>query len=791
MLLKWLPWKYMVKRVARHHGFLDPILLMSRMANFAQPSEVGEPIELLRAGVVFHARGILNTRAIQNNLDWIWPYWVERQFNPHDVSFIPRAFSISHVNLSHRNWTAVGVPDSPCLPIVDPSGLLTPFYDGWSIDAWLIQPGGKDLIPSKSMPGTKGRAAISQSLELENDGLAVETSIGGTGRGIDSRAEVFPEGPGGICSLRIRARSDVQAFLAVSIRPYNSEGVSFVHDVSLDADRRQWTVNGVPAAQLSEPAERHFTSEYHEGDVYRKIADPHARESRAARCKVGLATATALYSVPASGTREITVRIDLRHDKEAKAQVPHWLPPSPWAANLQGVARCVTPDSRINFLYDAAIRSLLLHSPGEVYPGPYTYKRFWFRDAAFILDALVCAGMENRTERTLDLFPSKQTLGGYYLSQEGEWDSNGEALWIIRRWCEATGRKPKPAWLSSIAQGGEWIIRKRMKQAPRNEAERMVEGLLPAGFSAEHLGPNDYYYWDDFWGVAGLESAAILLETAGDGKHAKQAERFRDEARDFRAAIDRSISAAQQAKGLGSAIPASPYRRMDSGCIGNVAASYPLSLWSPEDPRMAATLEFLLDRCLFKGGFFQDMIHSGINAYLTMHMAQVLLRAGDMRCLELIRETAALASPTGQWPEAIHPHTLGGCMGDGQHVWAAAEWVILMRNLFVREEGRSLILASGISAEWLRSGQELAFGPGPTRFGRISVRLVPAEGGVRVEWEGAWHTEPETVEIRLPGHPPVKVQGSKTGKVLVPATLDTVASRPAQPVSQGISSLPP
>ncbi|MEO7423731.1 MAG: hypothetical protein ABI036_01000, partial [Fibrobacteria bacterium] len=138
MFLKWLPWKYLVRRAARQHGFLDPLLIMSRLAGFAQPSEVGEPIELLRAGLVFHARGLMNTRAIQNNLDWIWPYWVERQFNPRDASFIPRAFSISHVNLSHRNWTAVGQPDSPYLPIVDPSGLVTPYYDGWSLDAWIL-----------------------------------------------------------------------------------------------------------------------------------------------------------------------------------------------------------------------------------------------------------------------------------------------------------------------------------------------------------------------------------------------------------------------------------------------------------------------------------------------------------------------------------------------------------------------------------------------------------------------------------------------------------------------------
>ena len=44
--------------------------------------------------MLFHARGLVNTKAIQNNLDWVWPYWVERQFNPADTSFIPRCLGV-------------------------------------------------------------------------------------------------------------------------------------------------------------------------------------------------------------------------------------------------------------------------------------------------------------------------------------------------------------------------------------------------------------------------------------------------------------------------------------------------------------------------------------------------------------------------------------------------------------------------------------------------------------------------------------------------------------------------
>ena len=163
----WLPWHFVVKKVARAHGFLDPINLLAQLQRFTQPTEVREPIELLRAGAVLHARGLINSRVIQHNLDWVWPYWVEQQFDPGNVSFIPRAFSITHINLTHRNWTALGLPNFANLPIVDPRGLLTPFIDQWSLDVWIKRKDGTFLLPSRAMHCT-------QKLHL-NHGLSIST----------------------------------------------------------------------------------------------------------------------------------------------------------------------------------------------------------------------------------------------------------------------------------------------------------------------------------------------------------------------------------------------------------------------------------------------------------------------------------------------------------------------------------------------------------------------------------------------------------------------------------------
>lgn len=114
---KWAPLHYIISKAAQRKGFIDPIEFLAKLRSFTQPSEVGEPIELLRAGVIFHARGLINSKVIQHNLDWVWPYWIEKQYDPKSVSFIPRAFSASHINLSHRNWTAIGYPDSEQLPL--------------------------------------------------------------------------------------------------------------------------------------------------------------------------------------------------------------------------------------------------------------------------------------------------------------------------------------------------------------------------------------------------------------------------------------------------------------------------------------------------------------------------------------------------------------------------------------------------------------------------------------------------------------------------------------------------
>jgi hypothetical protein len=732
MLLKWVPWKYFLKRTAKTYDIIDPLTVLARLRSFAQPSEIQEPIELLREGIKFHARGLINNRVIQHNLDWIWPYWVEKQYNPNDRSFIPRAFSFSHINLTHRNWTALGLPNRSLYPIIDPRGLVTPHYNGWSLDFWIVFENGSKLLPSKLQDAE-------QHLETD-DRLRIKTSCNMPGTHLLQSAEVIESSGKPVLVISVHAETSSGKWLVAALRPYNPEGIQFIEQVAFEPSHQVLVVDRRDRIYFEEVPEKILFSTYVGGDVIYKLEEK--RDGNSVRCPVGMATAAVVYNLKDHREKGLTIRIPLQ-TKTSSHTFYESKDAENWQSVLKKTARLSVPDQNIQHLYDAAIRTLILLSAGDIVPGPFTYRRFWFRDACFMINALLAIGLTERCRQILSNFPKRQKRSGFFHSQDGEWDSNGQVLWIYNRYESLSGQVLDKSLRDTVYRAVKWIRNKRL---PKNNTAHA--GLLPPGFSAEHLGPNDYYYWDNFWALAGLKAAAKMTKRYGAERESTEIDRLSE---DLKKSIFDSIENIPEKYSRGG-IPASPYRRMDAGAIGSMVADYPLQLTPPGDHRIAETLSFLMRNCFHSGAFFQDMIHSGVNVYMTLAIAQSLLRSNDQRYQLLMDAVEELASSTGQWPEAIHPHTGGGCMGDGQHGWAAAEWVMMIRNLFVREEGDRLILCSGIHSRWLQSDTPVSFGPTPTPFGEVSIKITQTDHKLKVSLN-ADHMQIATEgEIQLPGY---------------------------------------
>ncbi|MGH9185709.1 MAG: hypothetical protein ACRD0U_07850, partial [Acidimicrobiales bacterium] len=413
-----------------------------------------------------------------------------------------------------------------------------------------------------------------------------------------------------------------------------------------------------------------------------------------------------------------------------------------WEAQTRRGLRLVLPDARLAEAVAANRRYLLLfHHPGEITPGPATHHRSGFRDAAYLVAALDHYGFHSEAADALAGYPGRQRADGLFFSRRQEWDANGAALWTLaEHWRLTRNRDLFEPMATPVAKGAHWIERKRRAQRRRREPE--LRGLLPAGSSAEHGGPVDYSYWDDFWGVAGLCSAAELLDGCGQPEAAADAHRAGAE---FWLDVERSLDVV--ASRLGNRVmPAGPRRFPDAGAISSLVACQPLGLLPPHHPAVVATVGFIRDRFLSSDGraFGQAMSPTGSGPYLTLQLASVELAAGDRRALDRLAWMLDAATPTWTWPEAIHPRLPGGGMGDGHHGRAAAAFLSFVRTMLVREVdgGGGLALCSLLPGAWL--GQEIEVHDAPTHGGRLSFAL-------------RWHGERPALLWQLDPHPGVGV----------------------------------
>ncbi len=112
-----------------------------------------------------------------------------------------------------------------------------------------------------------------------------------------------------------------------------------------------------------------------------------------------------VFPIDAKDATQIDIQVPLNQDTDVVSSNTG-RPAAPASQMVSKTAALTIPDARFQFLYDAAVRTLLLLSADEVFPGPYTYRRFWFRDACLMMNALLGLGLDQRCERLIQGLPA-------------------------------------------------------------------------------------------------------------------------------------------------------------------------------------------------------------------------------------------------------------------------------------------------------------------------------------------------------------------------------------------------
>lgn len=398
-----------------------------------------------------------------------------------------------------------------------------------------------------------------------------------------------------------------------------------------------------------------------------------------------------------------------------------------WRGWLAKAAPFSTTDTLVDAAYRAALVTLVLdheRDRGEWVPigNPLQYRDVWLRDGARAIRALARAGLgefARSDARTLLRF---QLEPGVLLSQKGQLDGTGFALWAFD---QASSLPPDPALakelLPAAVRAREWIDTQRSQARARGLEPA---GLLPPGDPQDNELVQAPLVGNDAWTIAGCEALARMAARAGDAAAAEAARRT--------AAAHRADFGAALARFGGGPVAAS--WRGDGRDWGNLQLAYPTRALEPDDPRVLATEARARGRSTVAGLVSYgpaDTLHTYLGHDPAMN---ALLRGDAAGAWITVRALLEHSSSTLGQAETFHAN---GGFGRNlpPHGTSAADLADLLQSLLALDDGDTLVLAAGAPLSWW-NGASLARTPTP--YGLLDLSLAhPAADRLHARWGGA------------------------------------------------------
>ncbi|MGC8624981.1 MAG: hypothetical protein ACP5VQ_06920 [Phycisphaerae bacterium] len=436
-----------------------------------------------------------------------------------------------------------------------------------------------------------------------------------------------------------------------------------------------------------------------------------------------------------------------------------------WRGQLRGRGlQLSVSEKKVVDTFRASLMYLMLARDRWPAPGPgrrpiyvqnvnkLQYHAFWLRDGSYMTRAYDLTDHAHRAAQCLRFFLHIQKPDGNFISQSGQHDGWGEALWAIGQHYQLTGnlafaRKVFPNVRRAVA----WL-----------EAARKRDTLhvLPGGNPHDDEFPNTWAHitGDNFYALDGLHEAIILAEALGR-QHTAAA--WRKQYLDYHHVLFQILR--KIGRHDDNYMP--PGLDVKGGNDwANLLALYPHELLPPMNPLVTGTLQESLRH--YGEGL---MTYAGrLHQYLTMNNTETWIIRGQQR--HALREVYAVlvhtSSTQAGWELASPPWTMRDFGGDlAPHGWFAADYIAVVRNMLLRSHDQTLNIFSVLSPAWTRPGDLLSLRQAPTRFGMVSLYATFTSRGMRLYIESHFRQSPKLLRLHLPWYVTVTgatVDGHKT-----------------------------
>jgi len=350
---------------------------------------------------------------------------------------------------------------------------------------------------------------------------------------------------------------------------------------------------------------------------------------------------------------------------------------------------------------------------------PFHYRDVWLRDGARAIRALAVLGYTREARELCAGFEGLQWPQGAFLSQRGQLDGTGQALWAF----EQALLRPAPddsvgRYAAAAERAWRWIEWQR--DFGRQSGWRFG-AMLPYGEPRDNELVRAQLVGNDAWALAGYRAAARLLAAAGRGTEAAEVERTR--ARyldDFFLALghtnSRDVPPSWQGVGRD---------------WGNLTVVHPCGVLPAGDPRAAA-----LARRVWAAAGGAGLVTYGpadtLHCYIGADLGTWALLAGDQAAADSVIEAMLhWRTASGGASELISRSNRDFGANLPPHATGAAALASLVRDALVFDDGDTLRLTLGARARWW-SGSRVQ--RAPTRWGLMDLEFRHQGDGARWSW---------------------------------------------------------
>jgi hypothetical protein len=709
----------------------------------------------------------------------------------------PRGWYPRYFHNEQQPWTVTGIPDDDNEVLIDAAGAielkkaayrLEPFiYDQGKLISW-AQVTSRQSLHHGSLP--------IPTVTWQADGLDLEITVVVIGVRKNCEAQIYYR-------LTNKTDQDCDLKFQLALRPFQvlppwqrlnlTGGAGRLRLVERDPSNAARVLLPEGHELLALPDDFQFgASDFAGGEIVEYFAHGTVPAANKSVDVDELASAGLQYvwSLPANGHQSCLIRIPLHplpkdtlprraiEDRDAYFEQTLEGVRRKWTAATHRVGLELPKSAQpIVDTFYAQQAYILINADGPaIQPGSRTYERSWIRDGSLTSTAMLQTGHPAMVRRFIQWYAPYQYDSGKVpcvVDHRGadpvdEHDSTGQLIHLLMQYYRYTGdREFLASYWPQIEAGVNYLDqlrRQRMTAEYRDGPPEMrrLYGLVPESISHEGYSAKPMHsYWDGFFVLRGLRDAAETAQILQKTDFQVRCEQLFSE---YRQATVDSMQLAMKLAKIEHIPGCAELGDFDatSTAIGICPCG---ELGHIPEPQLYNTFERywkFFDQRRQNAIEWRDYTPYELRLIGTFVYLNQRERAHELLAFFMKDQQPAGWHQWGEvrWRDPDYP----GFVGDMPHTWCGSEFLRSLRTMMVYEEynQHALILAGGVSSDWVKSGEPIAISDWPTEFGQLSYRITGDETGWQITGKLEGSRPPGGMYLAMPYPEPraqIKING--------------------------------